>query len=245
MPNGTRLKGELFFDESVQKILAQGGVLDLFVPYVKYQRTFHLPWSPTPSKDDKQLSLIECRKNFEGRRVVATVKMDGENTTMYSDYIHARSVDSRNHPSRNWVKNFWAQLSGDIPEGWRICGENLFAEHSISYDSLKSFFYGFQIWNERNHCLDWETTKEWFEILGIARVDILYDGAYDERHLMKLHEMLDLNRDEGYVLRVADEFSYGDFRNCVAKWVRPDHIQTTKHWMHGQPIVPNSLKGKA
>lgn len=37
--NGRRLKGELFFDESVQKIMKQGGVLDLFDQYVKYNRT--------------------------------------------------------------------------------------------------------------------------------------------------------------------------------------------------------------
>src|SRR6185369_10119940 len=32
-PNGTRLRGELFWDESVQKILKSGGVLDKFLPH--------------------------------------------------------------------------------------------------------------------------------------------------------------------------------------------------------------------
>ena len=40
-----RLRGELFDDPSVQKILGQGGVLGFFEKYVKYPRTFHLPWS--------------------------------------------------------------------------------------------------------------------------------------------------------------------------------------------------------
>jgi len=39
-----------------------------------------------------------------GREVVVTEKMDGENTTMYCDNIHARSIDGRHHPSRDWVK---------------------------------------------------------------------------------------------------------------------------------------------
>jgi hypothetical protein len=243
-PNGTRLKGELFFDESVQKILAQGGVLDLFTNLVKYQRTYHMPWSPTPSSDDRVLTLDQFERNFDGKRVIASLKKDGENTTMYPDYIHARSVDSRNHPSRNWVKNFWAQISGDIPEGWRVCGENLFAEHSIKYDNLESYFYGFSLWNEKNFCLDWGTTLEYFELMGITPVEVIYDDVFDLKKIQALHKTLDLTKEEGFVLRTYDGFSYADFRHSVAKWVRPNHVMTVKHWMHGKPIVPNGLKGK-
>lgn len=75
-PNGTRLKGELFYDESVQKILKQGNVLDEFIPYVKYPRTFHVPFSQSVSKDDKVLNDMSM---FEGQQVVITVKLDGEN----------------------------------------------------------------------------------------------------------------------------------------------------------------------
>jgi hypothetical protein len=243
-PNGTRLKGELFFDESVQKILAQGGVLDLFTHYVKYQRTYHMPWSPTPSSDDRVLSLDQFVRNFDGKRVIASLKKDGENTTMYPDYIHARSVDSRNHPSRNWVKNFWAQICGDIPEGWRVCGENLFAEHSIKYDALESYFYGFSLWNEKNFCLDWGSTLEYFELMGITPVEVIYDAVFDLKKIQELHKTLDLTKEEGFVLRTYDGFSYADFRHSVAKWVRPNHVQTVKHWMHGKPVVQNGLKIK-
>jgi hypothetical protein len=45
----------------------------------------------------------------------------------------------------------------------------------------------------------------------------------------------------GYVVRVADSFSYGAYRNHVAKFVRKGHVQTNKHWMHGQRIVRNQL----
>ena len=41
LSNGTRIKGELFDDESVQKVLSP--VLHLFGNRVKYPRTFHLP----------------------------------------------------------------------------------------------------------------------------------------------------------------------------------------------------------
>jgi len=94
LPNGQRMKGELFGDASVQKILSQGGVLDQFVKYYKYPRTYHLPWSPGVNDDDKVIHDVAVFDNCE---IVVTEKMDGENCTMYLDYIHARSIDGRNH----------------------------------------------------------------------------------------------------------------------------------------------------
>lgn len=236
LPNGTRLKGELFFDESVQKVLASGNVLGLFTSVVKYPRTYHLPWSENITDDDRVLPSLA---GFVGHRVVVTEKMDGENTTMYSDYIHARSVDGRNHPSRNWVKNFWSGIRHNIPEGWRICGENLYAKHSIGYDSLPSYFLGFSIWNDRNECLSWDESLEWFALMGITPVKVLFDGVFDESKLRSLK--IDTNTSEGYVLRIADSFSYGKFKSHVGKYVRRNHVLTVKHWMYGQQIERNKL----
>ncbi len=119
LEDGRRGKGELFFDESVQKALKEGGVLDLFTSRVKYPRTNHLPWSPGVNDDDRVLKDLSV---FEGKRIIVTKKMDGENTTMYSDHIHARSLDSRGGQDRAYVKQIWAQIAHDIPQDWRICG---------------------------------------------------------------------------------------------------------------------------
>jgi hypothetical protein len=129
LPNGRRTKGELFGDESVQKILSQGGVLGEFTSYVKYPRTLHLPWSPGATSDDRIHTNLS---GFEGEEVVITEKMDGENTSLYRDYYHARSLDSNSHPSQSWARQFHAQISWNIPEGWRVCAENLYARHSIA-----------------------------------------------------------------------------------------------------------------
>jgi hypothetical protein len=240
LDDGRRTRGELFYDESVQKVLAQGGVLELFTPYVKYGRTFHLPHSPGIHDDDKALKDYS---NFEGRRVVITRKVDGENTSGYSDgHIHARSIDSKGGEDRAWVKKFLSEnVCFNLPEGWRVCGENLWARHSIPYTNLKSYFYGFSIWNERNICLDWEDTKEWFEILGITRVPILHDGAFDLGILRDIEREMDPEKDEGYVIRIADSFKYSEFKSSIAKYVRKDHVKTINHWRH-QRIVPNELK---
>jgi hypothetical protein len=63
--NSTRLKGELFEDGSVQKILEP--VLHLFTKYVKYPRTYHLPWSENLTKDDR---MIKDLSSFEGKKVI-------------------------------------------------------------------------------------------------------------------------------------------------------------------------------
>lgn len=238
MSNGQRLKGDLFFDESVQKALTQGGALGLFSDWVKYPRTHHLPWSEGVNEDDR---VIDSLRAFAGRRVIVTEKMDGENTSLYRDHCHARSVDGRGHPSRAWVKQFWSGIRADIPKGWRICGENLYARHSIRYHELPSFFLGFSIWNERNVCLGWDDTLEWFSLLGITPVPVLYDDVFEERSIRKLWSPRDWESREGYVVRVADSIRYADFRTCVAKFVRKDHIQTVKHWIQGQPIERNEL----
>ncbi|MCP4498573.1 MAG: RNA ligase family protein [Deltaproteobacteria bacterium] len=117
---------------------------------VKYPRTRHLPWSPRASSDDVHLTTTRIFQNAE---VVVTEKMDGENTTLYSDFSHARSLDGRHHDFRNWVKALQGRIGHQIPAGWRLCGENLFERHSISYEALPSYFLLFSIWNDDNLCL--------------------------------------------------------------------------------------------
>lgn len=229
LPNGTRMVGELFFDESVQKILED--VRDQFIARVKYPRTYHLPWSPGRTKDDRVIPDVSM---FEGREVVVTVKMDGENTTLYNDYLHARSLDSGNHPSRDWVKNFHAKVGWMIPGGWRVCGENLYATHSIPYWDLRSYFMAFSIWAQ-DRCLSWDDSLEWFELLDLEPVQEVYRGPWDE-------SIRELKVDgEGYVVRLADSFKYCDFRTSVAKYVREDHVTTSHHWRFEQ-VRKNKLR---
>lgn len=240
-----RGKGELFFDESVQKVLSQ--VLDEFTDYVKYERTFHLPWSPGLHDDDKAIKFIT---EFMGKRVIISRKMDGENTTCYSDgHVHARSIDSRGGEDRAWVKKFLIEnVCFNLPEGWRVCGENMWAEHSIHYEGLPSYFLGFSIWNERNECLSWDETLIWFELLGITPVPVLFDDVLpreDEQMAISMIRAVEKGMtwetDEGYVIRLADSFTYGQFRKSVAKFVRKGHVQTTKHWRAGRSFIPNGL----
>lgn len=240
LPNGQRLKGELFHDESVQKVIKP--VLHLFTDRVKYPRTHHLPWSPNVSSDDKIIPTLE---GFEDQEIVATVKMDGEQTSMYRDGFHARSIDTASHPSRDWLWGLHRQIGHEIPPGWRICGENLFAKHSIHYLNLPAHFLVFSVWNEKNEALPWAETEIWCELLGLRVVPILYKGIWDEARVKAL-ELDAYNGDpcEGYVVRVARGFAYREFKDVVAKYVRKNHVHTHAHWMR-EAVVPNRLKENA
>ena len=204
--------------------------------YKKYPRTLHLPWSLGVSYDD--IRMVDT-DHFIKQEIVVTEKMDGENTTLYRDHIHARSLDSSYHPSRDWVKRWHSSIAHDIPEAWRICGENLYAQHSVVYANLHSYFYGFSIWNADNICLDWSETEEWFALLGIDSPPVLYRGVWDVELIQAFH--VDEKISEGYVVRLAGRFAYADFAQSVAKWVRKNHVQTDRHWMFSD-INPNGLQ---
>ncbi len=233
-PNGLRIKGELFDDESVQKALAP--VIHLFTDRIKYPRTYHLPWSPGKTDDDR---VMEHHAELADEDVVITLKMDGEQTTIYSDgYCHARSIDSGGHESRDWVKALAARIGTQLPQGWRLCGENLWAQHSISYTELPSYFLIFSLWDGLK-CLSWRETAEWAALLDMHTVSVLYNGPYDGNPVTG--RLWDPSDGEGYVVRVSDSFHYRDFRRKVGKYVRKNHVHTHGHWMR-QQVVKNGLK---
>ena len=199
---------------------------------VSYPRTAHLPWSPGASADDIRVSDLS---GLAGREVVVTEKLDGENTTLYRDGLHARSLDSAHHPSRAWMKVLHGRIAQAIPAGWRVCGENVYARHSIAYDDLQSWFYGFSVWRG-DRCLHWDEATRFLARLGIPVPPVLWRGVFDERALRALR--LDSGRQEGFVVRVVEEFGLPEFAHRVAKWVRRGHVQTDQHWMLA-PVVPN------
>ncbi|MFC6021168.1 RNA ligase family protein [Plantactinospora solaniradicis] len=201
---------------------------------VPYPRTPHLPWSAGVAPDDLRVSGLA---GLLGREVVVTEKLDGENTTLYRDGLHARSLDSAHHPSRAWIKALHGRIAAGVPSGWRICGENVYARHSIGYHNLESWFYAFSVW-AGDRCLDWDRTVRFTRGLGLPVPPVLWRGTFDERILRTLR--LDPARQEGYVVRTVAGFPQHEFGRRVAKWVRRHHVRTDEHWMLA-PVVENGL----
>lgn len=258
MPNGLRMRGELFGDESVRKVLAAGDVLRLYTNRVKYPRTYHLPASPKVKAgdigDDKVMPDYSgfYRPDGSPRRVVATVKMDGAQCTMYRDYLHGRTVDFKSDQTWHWLQNYHARFAFEIPEDWRLCAENLWLAHAIQYQNLPLYVAAFGLWDDRNVCLGWDAFVEWCDLFGAVLIDsgvpqglprtpVLYDGPFDPKMLDDLYpQAFGGDPCEGYVLRVADEFPYREFRHRVGKFVRADH-RPRHGGLHGSEWRVNHL----
>lgn len=103
------------------------------------------------------------------------------------------SLDGRHHVSRDWLTGFHGGIAHDIPISWCICGENLYAQHSIVYSDLPSYFIGYSVWDENNVALSWYDRLEMFELLGIVPAKVLY-GGFDGGILMGIVKTLDLGK---------------------------------------------------
>ena len=122
----------------------------------------------------------------------------------------------------------------------RVCGESMYAEHSIRYEELDTFFYAFSMWTNDNVCLDWEAFIHYCTEFNIQHVPVLYDGIFDYNKIKEIYEGLDFEKQEGLVCRVADAFLYDEFQTYTAKAVRPAHVSTDEHWK--KTWKPNKLK---
>lgn len=224
---------------------------------IKYPRTMNFSWSKSNSSDD--VWWKDC-KSFEGREVVMTEKLDGECTTIYQNgIVHARSLETTHHPSRSWVKQLAGRIAHQLPPRWRICGENLFAWHSIFYTDLPTYFFVYGIYDQNNNCVSWDQVEEMCEMLDLHTVPVIYQGDWNEELFKQLWighgsfptfgtqvETPKYPDDfvpceaEGYVCRLAEQFPYDEFRQSCAKYVRANHVQTSQNWLL-RSVLPNLL----
>lgn len=199
-------------------------------PQHKYFKTYHLPQTMAATHDDKILTNSQVQEWFIPMEdAYASIKFDGENTTIGRGFSHARSLDSRDHWSRHHIKRLAATLYRDIEPGWRICGENLLATHSIHYSNLESFFAVFSVWDETNTRLSLDEMKDYCDCLDLWMAPVLARGPFKDIDF-KNHFGLDFDKDEGYVTSNAGRFHYSEAQKNIAKVVRPNHVQTDEHW---------------
>lgn len=215
---------------------------------IKYPRTLHVPFSEKTGSDDKVLLDMN---HLEGKEVVVSIKMDGENTSIYPHTSHARSLDSKpTFEGRNWIEALRLRIQKYIPVNTRLCGENMFHKHTCAYHNLESMFYGFSIW-ENDFCLSYDETEILFGIMKIPMPPVIYRGVYDGGEILHCFNKYrtkapfvdsDEKQDdvEGFVIRVADSFLLEDFSTSVCKFVSEDFEVPDEHWMGN--LENNKLK---
>lgn len=221
---------------------------------IKYPSTPYLPFSsqwqpPESAKDDETyLENVDC---FFGVPIVSTIKMDGSNIQMTKDHVAARNGTVANHRSFDYLKALHAQkYSRMIPKELQVFGEWLFAKHSIHYTnnlSLNSYLQIFGVYNMKTRLFgSWDDVKKMAWILDIPAVPVIKTARYEkdwqlEQDVSKAAHDVIKQGHEGVVIRITYPFHYGQFSDHVAKIVRPNHVQTDKHWSEG-PITKNVIK---
>jgi len=206
---------------------------------IKYPRTYHLPFSPGATKDDKKLQG-DWFSYYKDQYVVITEKLDGENTTLCQEGVFARSHATPTHSP--WSVNLWGEngiywhAKSFIGKNEYVIGENLYGIHSIKYDKLTDYFHIFAT-HDDNRWYSWEEVEELAEILEIPTVPVLYKGIVQSEeqvreiieHLMQYPSTYGKTK-EGVVMRIAYSFKLDDFPHYVCKYVRANHVQTDEHW---------------
>lgn len=175
---------------------------------------------------------------LEGKEIVVTEKRDGENNKFYpsSTELHARSIDSGCREEwRSYAKSLLSSKLYKLSEyidryfDLAISFENLYARHSIAYSDLLCPIELFGVW-DANTLLEWDVVEDISSIIDIPTVPVLYKGECTKEVLNLIHKSMKFNKQEGYVIRLANSFNLEDFSTSIFKVVRPNHIQTDISW---------------
>lgn len=206
-----------------------------------YPRTPHLDFSPGATSDDKYASPETLNFLSSGIEITVTEKMDGGNLSLYRDYFHGRSLDSGTHSWDTFAKQIWSQVRFDIPAGWRVSCESMYARRSVAYENLLSPLYIIGIWNADNVLLSWDDTVVWAELIGLPTVPLLYRGTDFKVASKVWFEKHDSETSEGFVIRNAGEIPYEKFAENFSKFVRADHVRTNASWRHRNDFELNTF----
>ena len=198
----------------------------------KYNRTYHFPFSPGTTSDDR---ISQDWQGILEHEVVITEKLDGENNCLKASGVYARSHAA---PTRNpWAKNaweIWERVKDELGE-LEVFGENLYGIHSIEYTHLPSYFHIFAI-REGDTFLSWAEVEFYAGLLELPTVPVYEQGRFEEKELEQLilegmeSESQLGGECEGFVCRNIGAFQTEDFKQNVLKYVRANHVKTDQHW---------------
>lgn len=199
---------------------------------LKYPRTYHFPFSPGTTSDDR---IKHDWQSLLKQELVITEKLDGENTCLKMEGVFARSHAA---PTLNpWAKNMWTiwENTKNSLGHLEVFGENLYGLHSIEYARLESYFYVFAI-REKGKWLSWDDVVLYAHALDLPTVPVLARGHFSEQDIKNtIHKALTEGSAlegecEGIVCRLAETFDNETFSQSVLKYVRKNHVKTDEHW---------------
>lgn len=212
----------------------------------KYGRTYHYPFSPGTTSDDRiNHQYWEDIQRIEN--LVHTEKLDGENNCLSRYGVFARShAAPTTSPWSRELRERWAMIKNDLGD-IEIFGENLYAIHSIEYRRLETHFYVFAV-RQQDKWLSWEEVKFYAALFDLPTVPELktettkeLTPAIIQQEIVCLAQEPSIfgSKDaqtgitctcEGIVTRNVGEYPVSEFANHVFKYVRKGHVKTDEHW---------------
>ena len=210
----------------------------------KYGRTYHFPFSPGTTSDDR-INHNYWKDISQLSSVVHTEKLDGENNCLSRHGVFARSLAAPTvSPWSQKIRERWQQIRNDLGD-IEIFGENLYAVHSIEYTRLEQYFYVFGVRQEETW-LSWDEVKFYASLFDLPTVPELSIVKPDQQLLFEQHLLSLVNEPsvfkshdittgkpcqrEGVVSRDAAGFHENEFAARVFKYVRKGHVKTDEHW---------------
>ncbi|MBK5721063.1 RNA ligase family protein [Dysgonomonas sp. Marseille-P4677] len=212
----------------------------------KYGRTYHFPFSPGTTSDDR-INYTYWDNIQQIETLVHTEKLDGENNCLNRFGVFARShVAPTTSAWTNQIRERWEIIKHDLDD-IELFGENLYAVHSIEYKQIESYYYIFAV-RSLDKWLSWEEVKFYAAMFDFPTVPELATVPVTDLTQDKLKEQIltwagepaifgsvdtqtgkDCTR-EGIVSRNSNEYAVKDFPQNVFKYVRKGHVKTNKHW---------------
>jgi len=213
----------------------------------KYGRTYHFPFSPGTTSDDRinhtyweDIQIIEV--------LVHTEKLDGENNCLNQFGVFARShAAPSTSPWTAQIRERWELIKRDLGE-IELFGENLYAIHSIEYKNIESYYYIFAV-RYLDKWLSWEEVKFYAAMFDFPTVpelciqktkeitpEIIEQQINGWARESSIFGSIDTQTGEectreGIVTRNIEEYPVNDFAKNVFKYVRKGHVKTNEHWI--------------
>ena len=202
----------------------------------KYPRTYHLPYSPGTTSDDR---IAKTTISLLNREIIITEKIDGGNICMTNKGLYERShADFSVSPWTVKVRKMQDLIKYDLDNNIELFGEGVEAIHSIEYENLESYFYLFGARENENRWYSWKEVEETAFLLDLKTVPVLFKGILNTpKELQDLVESFVVKGEsrlggkiEGCVVRISESFEDSKFSESVMKWVRKGHVSTGQHW---------------
>jgi hypothetical protein len=224
----------------------------------KYGRTWHYPFSPGTTSDDR-INHEYWQDIQQIEQLVHTEKLDGENNCLNKFGVFARSHAAPTlSPWTQTLRQYWQQVKNDLHE-LEIFVENLYAIHSIEYTKLEHHFFVFAI-REGDTWLSWEETLFYAAMVDlpvvpeIAVISKPADRADFEKNVLRIvadegafgpkdTATQQATTMEGIVTRNAASYTKEEFKQNVFKYVRKGHVKTNEHWTRNWKRAPLKQKG--